>query len=368
MTEHSIASWLVLNRAPGIGPTGYRLLLETFSAAREVVEADNTILEKFGLSLKTLQYLKTPDWETIENDINWLEHPDHHLVTLKDDNYPPLLKAIDDAPLLLFVHGDPTLLHSIQLAVVGSRNPSTGGMQTAREFSGQLAQCGMTVTSGMAVGIDYNSHVGVMSVNGKTIAILGNGPDIIYPAQYKELASQIVEYGALVSEFPPGTKPLPGNFPRRNRIISGLSTGILLIEAAKRSGSLITARCGIEQGREVFAIPGSIHNPLAKGCHSMIKQGAKLVETTQDIIEELGPLIYVSLSPDSSQGKTDNAIDLLDEDYTLLLEKIAYESISVDKLIERTGLTADKVSSMLLVLELQGLVSSSPGGLYERTN
>ncbi len=217
------------------------------------------------------------------------------------------------------------------------------------------------------MGRDSCSHLGAFNANGYTIAVAGNGLDMIYPARHKALAEDIVDNGILVSEFPPGTKPIPANFPRRNRIISGMSTGVLVIQAALRSGSLITARYAMEQGREVFAIPGSIHNPLAKGCHALIKQGAKLVESVNDIVEELGSLATVVIDENASKKKNIYKEEL-DADYKVLLDTMAYDPISIDKLIELTGLTTDSVSSMLLILELRGLVFSQAGGVYMRVN
>lgn len=360
------ANWLTLYRAPALGPLQQRALLDIFKSPAQILSAGTSVLEQHGLKAQTLKYFKQPDLEAVEADIKWLNQPRHHLVTYFDKIYPPLLKEIPDAPIVLFIVGDPEVLQSVQLGIVGSRNPSPGGKQIARAFAQQLAQLGITITSGMALGIDYCSHLGALDAKGRTIAILGNGLDIIYPARHKALAERIIDNGALVSEFPPGTPPLAENFPRRNRIISGLTAGILVVEAAQRSGSLITARYAMEQGREVFAIPGSIHNPLARGCHALIKQGAKLVETVQDILEESGVLMHaIAGLPNVCKTPEDN-INSLDEEYKLLLDNIAYEPVSVDKLIERTGLTADTVSSMLLILEIRGMVSSFPGGLYAR--
>ncbi len=366
ITGDTRASWLVLQRAPALGPLQQKAILDIFQSPANVLSASTTVLERHGLKPVTLKFFKQPDWKAIEADIKWLDQHRCHLITYFDKTYPPLLKQIPDAPIVLFVHGDPGVLQSVQLGIVGSRNPSAGGKQTAHIFAEQLAQLGITITSGMALGIDYCSHVGALDAGGKTIAVLGNGLDIIYPSRHKALAERIVNNGALVSEFPRGTPPLATNFPQRNRIISGLTAGILVVEAAQQSGSLITARYAMEQGREVFAVPGSIHNPLARGCHALVKQGAKLVETVQDIFEELNIFSHtINELPDEFKTATDN-IDSLDDEYRLLLDNIAYEPVSVDKLIERTGLTADTVSSMLLILEVRGIVSSSPGGLYAR--
>ncbi|MEN8179706.1 MAG: DNA-processing protein DprA, partial [Pseudomonadota bacterium] len=246
-------------------------------------------------------------------------------------------------------------------------NPTPSGISNAREFASYLAGAGLTIISGLAVGIDGAAHQGALE-DGTTIAVTGTGLDRVYPARHKELAHRIVAQGALVSEFPPGTQPRPENFPRRNRIISGLSVGTLVVEATLRSGSLITARLALEQGREVFAIPGSIHNPQARGCHRLIREGAKLVESAQDITDELGSLLGSLTVPSirHASGNTPNTVNL-DPDYEKLLEAMGFDPISVDELINRTGLTAESVSSMLLLLELDGHVSSAPGGYYCRT-
>jgi DNA processing protein len=294
-----------------------------------------------------------------------LQPPGHHLLTISDPGYPELLTQLQDPPALLFIRGDPELLSSPQLAMVGSRNPTPSGRQTARDFARFLASAGITITSGLAIGIDGASHEGALQAEGHTIAVMATGPDRLYPARHRRLAEQIQEQGALVTEFPPGTPPKRGHFPRRNRLISGLSLGTLVVEAAQRSGSLITARLAAEQGREVFAIPGSIHNPLARGCHALIRQGAKLVETAQDVVEELGPLLcHLRLPVDPRQEGLGPIAETWDQDYQRLLDCLGFDPVAIDLLIQRSGLTADAVSSMLLLLELEGYVSSAPGGRY----
>jgi DNA processing protein len=365
------ALWLALHRIKGLGPVGQRKLLDAFPSIKEIFSADAHALREFGFKEKTVNAICQPDWESVEADLLWLDSPGHHLVTIASDEYPPLLREIPDPPIVLFAHGHVEALKSIQIGIVGSRNPDTAGRKLADEFARELVYAGATVTSGLALGIDGCSHQGALDAGGHTIAVTGNGLDMIYPARHKALAEKIVENGILVSEFSPGTKPIPANFPRRNRIISGMSTGVLVIQAACRSGSLITARYAMEQGREVFAIPGSIHNPLAKGCHTLIKQGAKLVESVNDIVEELGSLATVVMG-ESVTEKTDQKIgqgkEELDADYKVLLDSMAYDPISIDRLIELTGLTIDSVSSMLLILELRGLVVSQAGGVYVRAN
>ena len=320
-----------------------------------------------GLPEKTKNALFDPDWEKVQLDIEWFAQADRHIITLHDPRYPVLLKAITDPPAILFVHGDPDLLSQWQIALVGSRNPTASGRDTAFDFGRYLSQGGLAVTSGLALGIDAASHKGALAAKGNTVAVLGTGLDRVYPAKHRDIAHEIATTGALVTEFSLGTIPKAENFPRRNRIISGLSLGVLVVEAALRSGSLITARMALEQGREVFAIPGSIHNPLSRGCHHLIKQGAKLVESGQDILEELGALAAVE-PPTQIQNKvaSDAALVELDADYQVLLNNLGYDPIEIDVLIEKCSLTAETVSSMLLLLELQGQVESLTGGRYVR--
>jgi DNA processing protein len=359
------AFWLALLRTPGIGPSHFARLLKAFGSPAAVFTAKRDDWAALGLTKPTLDYLSSPDWRRIEQDLVWLEQPHNHIIRFDETYYPPLLRHIKSPPPLLFVHGNPNCLGTQQLAVVGTRHPTPAGKETARSFASQLSASGIVITSGLAVGVDAEAHYGALHSQGQTIAVMGTGPDKIYPAKHRELAYAIAEKGALVSELPPGVPAFAENFPRRNRIISGLSLGTLVVEAAARSGSLITAQLAAEQGREVFAIPGSIHNVMAKGCHRLIRQGAKLVETTADILEELGTLTTTVASPPTTKEPT---VDLseLDEELRNLLLHLGYGPVSVDWLVERCGLTAEAVSSMLLILELQGLVTAAPGGLYSR--
>ena len=362
MTE--LEYWLALSRAPDVGAVTISTLLERYGTPHHVFEASAGELRGL-VSDAALAYLRDPDWAAIAPDLDWLAEPDNHLLTLTDPHYPPLIKETVGPPPILYIKGDPAQLSRPQLGMVGSRNPSPGGGDTAFEFARHLAGAGLTITSGLALGIDAAAHRGALEAGGTTIAVAGTGLDRVYPARHRELAHQIAEQGALISEFPIGTPPLPAHFPRRNRIISGLSLGVLVVEAALRSGSLITARIAGEQGREVFAIPGSIHNPLARGCHQLIRQGAKLVETAEHIVEELGPLAAVTLS--TAETADAPAPNTLDADYHSLLACLGHDPTPVDTLVQRSGLTPEAISSMLLVLELQGFVASTTGGLYSRT-
>jgi DNA processing protein len=294
-THQRLKGWLALLRAPALGPVTF-LRLRDGGIDLVALVGTRDLPAGTGLGAALRGYLATPDWVGVDRDLEWLARPGNHLLTLDDDRYPDLLRQIPDPPLALFVRGDPATLASPQIAIVGSRNPTEGGRRTARGFAVELAAAGLAVTSGLAVGIDAAAHEGALAARGVTLAVAGTGPDRLYPARHAALAERVVERGALVSELPVGTAPLPGHFPRRNRIVSGLAAGTLVVEASLKSGSLITARLAAEQGREVFAIPGSIHNPLARGCHRLIRQGAKLVETVGDVLEELGPLLGTGAS------------------------------------------------------------------------
>ncbi|MCX4189799.1 DNA-processing protein DprA [Methylophaga sp. OBS3] len=319
-------------------------------------------------SEKLINALKTPDWQQVKLDLDWLAGPDRYILTLDDPRYSSLLKEISDPPPLLFVQGDVDCLQAWQLAIVGSRNPTPSGRDSAFEFARFMAGGGLHICSGLADGVDAAAHKGALAAGGKTVAVVGTGLDRVYPAKHRDLAHQIAQQGAIVSEFPLGTPPLAENFPRRNRIISGLSLGTLVVEAALKSGSLITARMAMEQGREVFAMPGSIHNPLARGCHQLIRDGAKLVENADHIIDELGALAeFAQIADPEANTELASAQPQDDVEYQQLFEHLGFDPIHIDELILRSGLTADAVSSMLLLLELQGRVSALPGGRYTRT-
>jgi len=376
LPDQDLKYWLALHRAKGIGPAAFNTLLAHFNQPADIFDCSDAQLQAAGLSRPVIDAIHNPDWTGVENDLNWLHEDEaHHILTLNDPDYPALLHEISGPPPLLFVNGQRQCLNNSQIAMIGSRNPTPSGKQTATDFARHLAAAGLTISSGLAIGIDAACHLGALDASGCTIAVTGTGLDRIYPARNQKLAHQIRETGALISEFPVGTPARPENFPRRNRIISALSLGTLVIEAALRSGSLITARYALEQGREVFAIPGSIHNPLARGCHHLIKEGAKLVETADDIISELLPLVENrvdnNLRPNprddaqSDEGAADSGTTLKQE-YGNLMENMGFDPVSVDEIINRSGLTAEEVSSMMLILELQGHVASSPGGCYIR--
>jgi DNA processing protein len=352
--------WLALLRTPGVGCRTYLKILQTHTPVQLFAEPVSA-LKALGLKSDSIAAIKEPDWPRVDLDLRWLEGNDHFVIAFSDPHYPPQLKEIFDPPPLLFVRGKPELLSYPQIAIVGSRNPSALGLETAFEFAKALSQCGFVITSGLALGIDAASHKGALSGQGFTLAIAGTGLDRVYPAAHKALAMDIVNTGALVSEFPPGTLAKANHFPRRNRIISGLSKGLLVVEAAKDSGSLITARAALEQNREVFAIPGSIHNPLARGCNALIRDGAKLVETVQDILEELSQ--YNHRDEKIVQSDAQSTLDL---EQQTLLNLIMFGPTSVDSLVESTGKSVGVISSMLLILELQGYIETTAGGCYTR--
>jgi DNA processing protein len=361
----SLIAWLTLFHAPGIGPASFNKLLEQFPDPADVLHAASGQLHQFGLSDSSIDALRHPDKRAIELDLEWQAQPGNRILTCHDPDYPALLQEISDPPPLLYVHGNVQVLQEPQLAMVGSRNPTAAGRQTAIDFARHLSAAGLVITSGLALGIDAAGHQGALDAGAPTIAVMGTGLDRVYPARNRGLAHQIAGVGALVSEFPPGTPPRAEHFPRRNRIISGLSLGTLVVEAAIRSGSLISARYALEQGREVFAIPGSIHNPLARGCHHLIRQGAKLVETAQDVMDELGALATAfdfTATPTTDHER----LPQLSDDYAQLLESIGFESTSIDMLVKTTHLTPAEVSSMLLQLEMSGYIAANPGGFYNR--
>ncbi len=367
MARDDLACCLALNQCPGIGPAKFRqLTTETGFSVSELFQLSSHQLSQLNLKQEQIGYIKNPDWSAVDQALDWLvEDSSHHILTILDPDYPELLKDTVDAPPLLYAIGDQALLLTPQIAVVGSRNCTPGGADTASEFARYLSRSGLTITSGMALGIDQHAHQAALNCTGRTIAVIGTGIDRIYPSRNKQLAYEIAEKGLIISEFPLGTPPLNTNFPKRNRIISGLSLAVLVVEATRKSGSLITARMGMEQGREVFAIPGSIHNPQSKGCHHLIRQGAKLVDQASDIIDDIGSLLgFIAEQVDTHDDSQQSSV--LDSEYQALLDAMGYDPVSIDTLVNRSGLTIDQLSSMLLILELNDQIKTAPGGLFIR--
>lgn len=353
--------WLTLHRASGTGPALATRLLA--AAAGDVHLAVHRIAHA---QLGAAEMSQARSEAAL--DLDWLDAEGAQLLTLADPRYPPLLRRIPGAPLLLFVRGDVDALWLPQIAIVGSRQGSAGGMETARDFAATLVARGFAVTSGLATGIDAAAHEGALAAGGQTIAVPGTGLDRVYPARHAGLARRIAEQGALAGELPPRTPARRENFPRRNRIISGLSLGTLVVEASLGSGSLITARAAADQGREVYAIPGSIHNPLARGCHQLIREGAKLIETAQEVVDELAPLLgelraSIATAP-VAVAATETRME--DADYLRLRAALGHDPVGMDALVRRTGLTVPVLSSMLLRMQLEGEIHGNPGGTWSR--
>ena len=353
----------MLARAPGLTAEHARDLLAAAGGEADL-NFSPSLLNAVAIPSAARAYLSAPRATELNEDLRWIEASGARLLLCTETDYPPLLARTEGGPPVLFVLGSIQALRSPQLAMVGARKPTAAGRKNARDFAAALARAGLTITSGLALGIDAASHEGALQADGMTVAVFGTGLDTVYPTEHAALANRIREHGTLVSEFPPRTTPVPRNFPRRNRIISGLSHGTLVVEATCRSGSLITARLALEQGREVFAIPGSIHSPLSRGCHQLIRQGATLVEEPREVLCELQiPLLSQGLTPSVSRAKD---AGVLDKEYEMLLDALGFEPATLDVLVARTGLPGASVASMLLILELEGRVAALPGGRYDR--
>ena len=358
--------WLSLNQIPGLGNATFCQLLAKFGSPEGIFSAKIAQLREIVSDDIALKISKGVDVDAIAPTLKWLEKDNLHLVTLADSSYPQKLLEISNPPALLYAIGNLHWLNHPTIAMVGSRSATPQGEKNAEDFAKSLCEQGLCVASGMALGIDGAAHRGALKANGATIAVVGTGLDIVYPARHRDLAHKIAERGLILSEFPLGTPSKAQNFPRRNRLISGLSLGCLVVEANIESGSLITARLSVEQGREVFAIPGSIHSPVTKGCHQLIKQGAKLVESVQDILEEINwanmvkslpsisPIgLLADLAPNSPQANT-------------VLDLMGFDAINFEQLRTTTSLTTEALSSMLMLLELENKIKSLAGGHYQR--
>jgi DNA processing protein len=362
-------AWLALDLIPGLGGEGLRQLLGQFGSPAAVLAQSNSALARI-VSAKVAEAIVTgPTAEKLDAAKKWLEGESNHLLTLADADYPASLLEISDPPPVLYLKGNRTLLGATGIAVVGSRNATPVGLQNAEAFSRALSVAGLTIISGMALGIDAAAHRGGLDGGSSSIAVVGTGLDLVYPARNKALARELAEKGLIVSEFSLGTPALAQNFPRRNRIISGLSRGVLVVEAALASGSLITARQAAEQGREVFAIPGTIHSPFSKGCHQLIKQGAKLVDDANDILVELQWRNSVATNNKLANITANDSehVDLENDDGgDPLLMAMGYDPASIDALMERVDLPADQVMLRITELEIEGIITALPGGKYQR--
>lgn len=376
-TDDGLAAWLRLVLTEGVGPQTARELLGHFGLPDNVLSASFSALQKC-VPEKLARTLSAPMTEAMQAQIDatlaWAALSDNHVITLADSDYPKALLSIPDPPPVLYAKGRIALLSRPSIAIVGSRNPTRQGQENAGRFAEVLASAGLTIVSGLALGIDAAAHEGALSEragSASTIAVTGTGLDLVYPARHRALAHRIASHGCLLSEYPIGTPAIASNFPRRNRIISGLTTGTLVVEAAAQSGSLITARSALEQGREVFAIPGSIHSPLSKGCHLLIRQGAKLVESAQDVLEELRWSVTparVDREPATSTASETEVPPQASVELRVLLDAAGHDPVSVDQLIERSGLSTQAVQSALLQLELGGHVEMLADGKYRRLN
>jgi DNA processing protein len=366
-SEESVA-WVTLTRAPELDVASLPRALETLRHARGIVEASDASRAEAGIPGAAREFLSSTQAALLGTERAWLENPDHHVVPFTDPRYPALLRTAERHPIALYVIGNPEVLNDPQLAIVGSRNPTPQGQETALEFSEYLAGRGLAITSGLALGIDSAAHRGALRAQGITLAVLGSGVDVIYPRSNQPLAGEIQRQGALISGFPLGTPPRREHFPQRNGIIAGLCLGTLVVEAARRSGSLITARLAANQSREVFAIPGSIHSPLSRGCHELIRQGAKLTETAHDILRELNFSAFFALTAGAPTEPAAAAKPAsgMDKEHKILLDALGFDPADLDVLVVRTGFKAEAVSSMMLILELEGHVQAAPGGRYSR--
>ncbi len=366
------AAWLSLDLISGLGGEKLRSLLIQFGTPSAILASPASVLSPFVGAKVAAAVAAGPDPEALAAALKWLEGENNHLLTLADDDYPPALLEISDPPPILYLKGKRALLARAGIAVVGSRNATPVGLQNAEGFSLALSRAGLTIISGMALGIDASAHRGGLDGGASSIAVVGTGLDLVYPARNKALAKELAENGLIISEFSLGTPALANNFPRRNRIISGLSRGVLVVEAALASGSLITARQAGEQGREVFAIPGTIHSPFSKGCHQLIKQGAKLVDEANDILVELQWQHSNWASPPNQNSSTGAALEG-DADENIgaeandpILTAMGYDAVSIDALMERVALPAEQVMARMSELEINGIIAPLPGGRYQR--
>jgi DNA processing protein len=368
LERDELLAWAALMGVPGLNAAHLSGALEVLGSAAAIVSASEAAWEQVAIPAAARKFLAREAGDLREPLRRWLDAPHHHLIPFTDPRYPKLLLALPDCPIALHVSGNAAALADPQVAIVGSRCPTAQGRETALDFAASLSARGLGITSGLAEGIDACAHHGALHSQGLTLGVLGTGIDIAYPRCNRGLHRDVERHGALISEFPLGTPPRRRNFPRRNRIIAGLCLGTLVVEAARRSGSLITARLANDYGRDVFAIPGSIQNPLSQGCHELIKAGAKLTETPADILGELNFSGFFGKDLPAAAHRPPRVPRTpgLDKGHEILLDALGFDPVNLDTLVVRTGFKPEAVSSMMLILELEGHVQAAPGGRYSR--
>ena len=368
LAEEEALAWMVLTRAPIPDHEALKLATGSGARAQDIISSGRAAWEQAGLSRAAREFFESPVSAATPVERRWLQNPRHRILPWTDADFPEALRDAAPCPLALYIDGNAAVLKDPQLSIVGSRNPTPSGRDTAFDFAEELAAGGMGITSGLAEGIDTAAHRGALAAQGITVAVLGSGVDVIYPRRNLQLSEEICIQGALLSEFPLQAPPRRENFPKRNRLIATLSLGTLVVEAARRSGSLITARLAADHNRELFAVPGSIHNPLSSGCHALIRDGAKLTESTADILSELNFSAFFGRSVCSKSGHngTPGIEAGMDKEHKILLDALGFDSADLDRLVVRTGLKPEAVSSMMLILELEGHVQAAPGGRYSR--
>ena len=371
LAESDVHCWLAVGRAGACNGHAVLRALEEFGSIGSLFEAGDRELAALGFSRAAIARTRAVAWSAVRRDRDALDRIGVGIVPIGTERYPPRLAAIASPPPVLYCRGNPEVLGRPQLAIVGARAATRGGRERARAFARALAECGLVITSGLARGIDAAAHRGTLDAGAPSVAVIATGPDRIYPRSNAELAGELLETGAVITERAPGTPPLPENFPRRNRLISGLCLGVLVVEASLRSGSLITARLAADEGREVFAVPGSVDSALSRGCHALIRDGAKLVESVVDVIEELAHLgglqgPPVPPEPAAGDGSAAGTDGCLGEPERNVLDAVGHDPVTLDRLVELTGLTPDRLSSILLSLELDGRLDALPGSRYVR--
>ncbi|MDD9984588.1 MAG: DNA-processing protein DprA [Gammaproteobacteria bacterium] len=369
--ESEIPGWLAIGRTGSCNGHAVLRAVQTFGGVGALFDAGERDLAVLGFSPAAVERIRRVDWSAVRRDREFLDRIGVSIVPIGTGLYPSRLAAISSPPPVLYCRGNPEILDCPQIAVVGSRAATRGGRVRARTLAGELAACGLVITSGLARGIDAAAHRGALDAGGPSVAVLATGPDRIYPRLNAALARELLEAGTVVTERAPGTPPLPGNFPRRNRLISGLSLGVLVVEASLRSGSLITARYAADEGREVFAVPGSVDSPLSRGCHALIRDGAKLVESVADVLDEIAGIVGLSgpsvASPAVMSDRSGCSVEGLGASERTLLDAVGHDPVTLDQLVGYTGMTSDRLAPALVALEIDGWIEALPGSRFVRT-